>query len=104
MTNTSRQPNLFDGEEFQAPDPERLAALALQRMTTLLDEIRAADSMPWDAQRAEVNALVFHNMANWLPAPERNALRAAFRTEMERLDATHRPNLNPSAIAQKPPP
>ena len=87
MTNTNRHPNLFDGEELQAPDPERLAAHARQRMATLLDEIRAADAMPWDAQRAEVNALVFHNMANWLPAPERDALRAAFRAEMERLCA-----------------
>lgn len=61
-----------------------------------MDEARAAASMPWDAQRAEVNAVVFHNMANWLPAPERDMLRAAFRAEMDRLQAASRPRLNAS--------
>jgi hypothetical protein len=87
MTNANLQPNLFDGEESLSLDPERMAALARRRISALLDEARAAASMPWDAQRAEVNALVFHNMANWLPAPERDVLRAAFRDEMGRLRA-----------------
>jgi hypothetical protein len=29
--------------------------------------------------------MVFHNMANWLPEPERGEMRAAFRAECARL-------------------
>ena len=40
---------------------------------------------PWPPQRAEVNAILFHQMAGWLPEDEREELRAAFRAELARL-------------------
>jgi len=36
-------------------------------------------------QRTRVNAMLFHNMANWLPEAERDSLRAVFLCELERL-------------------
>lgn len=56
-----------------------------QRLHALLDEARAASVMPWPEKRAKVNAIIFPQMANWLPEDEANALRAAFAAEMERL-------------------
>ncbi|HUC18867.1 MAG TPA: hypothetical protein VMA37_14395 [Acetobacteraceae bacterium] len=35
-----------------------------------------------------MNALLFYNMANWLPEEERASLRAAFSHELERLRVT----------------
>lgn len=95
MSSPNRQPDLlglpqadlFDGYSPAEPPEGRLAAAARQRLTALLAEVRAAARMPWDAQKAEVNALIFHNMANWLPPSERDALRDAFRAELARLRA-----------------
>jgi hypothetical protein len=44
--------------------------------------------MPWAAQETRVNRLLFHQMANWLPADERDALRSAFSRELDRLQAS----------------
>jgi hypothetical protein len=51
----------------------------------LLAEAASAAKMPWPAQQARVNEIIFHNMANWLPEPERGAIRTQFRAEMARL-------------------
>ena len=79
------QPDLFDALPEPAQTPERMQALVRPRLQALLAEARRADSMPWPPQAAEVNALLFHNMANWLPEAERDSLRAAFRAELARL-------------------
>lgn len=95
MSAPIRQPDLFgtpQGDLFSAHDPapqspDRMQALVRPRLAALLAEVRGADRLPWDAQKAAVNAILFHNMANWLPANERDAQRAAFRSELERLGA-----------------
>ena len=95
MSSPNRQPDLFglpqadlfDGYSPAEPPEGRLAATARQRLTALLAEARAAARMPWDPQKAEVNALIFHHMANWLPAGERDTLRTEFRAELARLRA-----------------
>jgi hypothetical protein len=56
-----------------------------RRLHRLLDTARASTEMPWSAQEARANALVFHQMANWLPDEERESLRRAFRHELDRL-------------------
>ena len=95
MTSAIRQPDLFapaqpDLLADATPDPqspERMVAFVRPKLAALLAEARGASHMPWTAQVAEVNAIIFHNMANWLPPEERDALRAAFREEFTRLKA-----------------
>ena len=95
MSSPNRQPDLFanpQGDLFDALPPpaytpERMAPIVRPRLAALLAEARAAARMPWDAQRAEVNAVIFHQMANWLPPEERDELRAAFQSELGRLRA-----------------
>ncbi len=79
------QPDLFDAlpPASTAPAPETIRA----RLHALLETARTAAKMPWEPQRERVNALLFHNMANWLPEAERDALRAAFTAELDRLRA-----------------
>jgi hypothetical protein len=97
MSLTTRQPDLLGAPQPDlfaqqappaAPSPERMATLVRPRLAALLTEARAAVSLPWDAQKTSVNALLFHNMANWLPEAEREAQRAAFRAELSRLGYT----------------
>jgi hypothetical protein len=68
------------------PAPETIRA----RLHALLTTARKAQVMPWSAQEARVNRIIFPQMANWLPEPERDVLRAAFAREMDRLEATPR--------------
>jgi hypothetical protein len=63
------------------PDPESIR----RRLTTILDTLRAAETMPLSERDARMWQTVFPNMANWLPEEEADALRAAFREEMRRL-------------------
>lgn len=87
----NRQPDMFanapDLFDPAPPQSERLPPIARRRLHALLADARAASRMPWDEPQASVNALLFHNMANWLPPPERDALRAAFTDELARLRA-----------------
>jgi len=85
----SRQPDLFaTTEDLDAPpafDPENMARKVRPRLAALLFEAQNAVRMPWNEQRTRVNALMFHNMANWLPPEERDTLRAQFVRELRRL-------------------
>ena len=85
----NRQPDLFPTTAaIDAPaalDPETMRARVRPRLAALLAEARAAAENPWTAERTRVHAHLFHNMANWLPAAERDAVRAAFVVELIRL-------------------
>lgn len=85
MVYSPNQTTLFDllPPEDYAPKPEAMRA----RLLALLGTARGATRMPWPAQEAEVNAVIFPQMAQWLPEPEREDLRAAFAAEMARLRA-----------------
>ncbi len=65
----------------QTPDPDEIR----KRLTTVLQQLRNADRMPWNPAQVRSWKHVFHNMANWLPADEREKLRRDFTAEMERL-------------------
>lgn len=51
----------------------------------MLATARSADRIPWDAQRARMEAHLFHQMAGGLPDAERDRLRAEFARELETL-------------------
>ena len=93
-----------------ALDPESMRARVRPRLAALLAEARAAAENPWTAERTRVHAHIFHNMANWLPAAERDALRAAFVAELIRLGAGeaaanaarwHPDRMNPGATGSR---
>lgn len=84
-----RQADLFSAgkpapiPQPETPDPDTIRA----RLRAMLAEARAASTLPWEPARASVQEILFHNMANWLPEAERDALREAFSAEMVRLRA-----------------
>jgi hypothetical protein len=49
--------------------------------------VRAAQTIPWDANRTRVYRTIFPQMTNWLPEEEGAQLRFAFETELARLEA-----------------
>lgn len=85
----NRQLDLFPTttslDEPVALDPESMRARVRPRLAAMLAEARAADEVPWTPQRTRVVAMLFHNMANWLPPEEREAKRAEFVIELTRL-------------------
>ncbi len=92
MSQANRQGDLFAAvpdavPRHRAEDPEAIRAQALVRLAEWLEAIRTAEGEPpWPPHRHEVRAMVFHNMANWVPdEAEREAMRAAFRAECRRL-------------------
>ena len=68
----------------ETPDPNAIR----ERLTGVLQQLRAADRMPWKPTELRSWRHVFHNMANWLPADERDRLRRDFIAEVARLEGT----------------
>lgn len=64
-----------------APDPER----ARRKLMVVLEQARAAGSMPWSERETRMWETVFPQMANWLPRDEAEQLCFAFAQEIERL-------------------
>jgi hypothetical protein len=65
------------------PDPDKVRT----RLHKILTEARAAEKLPWDADKALLYRTIFPHMAGWLPADEARQLRFEFDTEMARLKA-----------------
>ena len=63
------------------PDPDRVR----RKLLRVLNQARAANSMPWPEREARMWQTVFPNMANWLPDEEAAQLRFEFSKEIERL-------------------
>jgi hypothetical protein len=88
-----RQGDLFgadkidDSEERETPtfypDPDEVRA----ELQQILSEMRAAETMPWDEDRASLYRVIFPQMTNALPEEEAAQLRFAFMSELERLKA-----------------
>jgi hypothetical protein len=89
-----RQADLFAGdqpdpsdEDFETPeyhaDPDEVRA----ELHQILAEVRAAQTMPWDASKVSLYRTIFPQMANWLPEEEGAQLRFEFEAELERLKA-----------------
>jgi hypothetical protein len=91
----SRQPDLFQDDEQadlfveDTPTPVYRADpdTVRRELYKLLAEARAAQTMPWDKNRAMVYRTIFPQMTNWLPEEEGAQLRFEFETELARLEA-----------------
>lgn len=57
------------------------------RLNRILAEARAAERLPWDADKTLVYQTIFPHMTGWLPEEEGTQLRFAFEQEMARLKA-----------------
>lgn len=84
------QRSLFGEGENRMPNPEPVAHLPnpediRRRVHAVLDQARAAKSMPWDERKARMWQTVFPQMTKWLPDDERDQLCFEFAQEMERL-------------------
>ena len=53
----------------------------------VLAEARAAQIMPWDAEKLRYHTGMFPYLAEWLKNGEGDGLMAEFKAEMDRLDA-----------------
>lgn len=78
------QPDLFpEPLREEAVDPEQVRA-------ELLDLLRVArearDAAPWDRRTQRFHAVVFPQMASWLPDDEAKQLCLAFMEELERIE------------------
>ena len=58
-----------------------------RELNEILAEARSATSgFPWDERTLKYHKVVFPQMANWLPADERDQLRFEFAQELERIE------------------
>jgi len=86
LFGTDAQSELFDAEAAPPayrPDLDQVRA----RLNRILAEVRAAEKLPWDADKVLLYRTIFPHMAGWLPEEEGAQLRFEFDTEMARLKA-----------------
>jgi hypothetical protein len=87
LFESDAQPELFASDAAPPayrPDLDEVRG----RLYRILAEARAAEKLPWDADRLMVYRTIFPHMAGWLPEAEAAQLRFAFASEMARLKAT----------------
>ena len=65
------------------PDPDEVRA----ELQQILAEMRAAETMPWDARRVALYQTIFPQMTGCLPEAEAAQLRFDFDSELKRLKA-----------------
>jgi len=80
---TVTQRGLFDDvpQPSATPSADKIRA----RLHEWLQTACGAQRMPWDTQHERKYAILFHQMAEWLPSAECDQLRAQFVRELERL-------------------
>lgn len=86
LFETESQAELFEADAAPPayrPDPDAVRA----RLHRILAEARAAERLPWDADKVLLYRTIFPHMAGWLPEEEARQLRFEFDTEMARLKA-----------------
>jgi hypothetical protein len=91
MSQTS-QPDLFASQpDLLVPAAKASYAPSLATVRSelgkVLEKARIAKDMPWTTKEVAFWKTVFPQMTNWLPAEEAECMRAAFRAEIERLEA-----------------
>ncbi len=86
LFETDAQPELFEADAAPPayrPDPDKVRA----QLYKILAEARAAEKLPWDADKVLLYRTIFPHMAGWLPEEEARQLQFEFDTEMARLKA-----------------
>lgn len=77
--------DLGDSEAPKSYEPDREEVR--QELLEILAEARSATAgSPWDERTLKYHKVVFPQMANWLPADERDQLRFEFAQELERIE------------------
>ena len=69
-------PNIY------TPEPDNIRA----RLLGILEEMRSAETMPWDRSRSLMYKNIFPQMTNWLPPEEAEQFKSDFAAELRRLD------------------
>jgi ferredoxin len=76
---------LEDTAKIKSYEPDREEVR--QELLGVLAQAKAAiDECPWDERTFKYHKVVFPQMANWLPADERDQLRFEFAQEVERIE------------------
>jgi hypothetical protein len=76
---------MFDEPAYEPPKPVHTKESIRELLTGLIAELRAADSLPWDARTLRAHRAMAPYMAEWLKDGEGDRLLAEFRAELERL-------------------
>ena len=91
---SARQGDLFgrDGpdpsdDDFETPVYYPDLDKVREELRRILAEAKAAQLIPWDAQRTALYCTIFPQMTNCLPEEEGAQLRFDFETELARLKA-----------------
>ncbi|MHB8528194.1 MAG: hypothetical protein ACYC8V_01620 [Caulobacteraceae bacterium] len=72
------QLDLFPQAAPAAPSTVPTVESVRARIDGVMGALRSSDARPWSAKEAAMWKLVVPRMANWLPAEEREAVRAEF--------------------------
>jgi hypothetical protein len=62
--------------------------LVRAKMIDLIDQLKQADSLPWNERNATINEIIFPQMSKWLPEDEAADLVTEFSKELARLKAS----------------
>ena len=87
---SEREPDFFsvgmvDTAKRRSYEPDRQEVRA-ELLETLATAQAARDECPWNERTFLYHKVVFPQMANWLPAEERDRLRALFAREVARIE------------------
>jgi hypothetical protein len=97
MRTKTRQPDLFDtyrqDEMFeQSSRPAHRptvpsAEFVRAKMLDLIDQLKQAETLPWNERNTTINEIIFPQMSKWLPQDEAADLVAEFSWQLARLKA-----------------
>lgn len=77
--------DLGDSASAKSYEPDRDEVR--HELNEILAQARGATTgSPWDERTFQYHKVVFPQMANWLPEPERDQLRFEFAQEVERIE------------------
>ena len=86
LFGTDSQPELFEPDALPPAYQPNLDEVRA-RLHKILAEARAAEKLPWDADKVLLYRTIFPHMTGWLPEEEAAQLRFDFDMEMTRLKA-----------------
>ena len=79
---------MFDEPVAEPPKPKHTPETIRALLTSLIAELRAAETMPWDARTLRGHKAMAPYMAEWLKDGEGEQLLLEFRDQVTRLEGT----------------